>query len=450
MNEESPLRVALYSRVSTEEQARFGLSLEAQRETLDNWAKQNGVLVVDHYEDAGISARKPPSKRPELQRLLADVRAGKIDLIVFTKLDRWFRSLSGYYQVQEILDKHGVAWKTILEEYSTTTSNGRLKLNILLSVAQDEADRTSERIKSVFEMKREKREALTGNCPTGYRLEGKKLVKDEDTQEAVAAFFQKYLASGSISEAQAHVWENHQFRIEYQLASKMLSSDAYYGRYYDVEGMCPPYITKEEFEKIQATRGRTVRKVKENRVYLFSGLIVCGECGYRMGGRTNTRGGTAFYNCPSRYIRKACGNSVNLSERKIEAYIMATIGTKLSQYRIDFDNLRNSRKGRNYQSEISAVKTKLSRLKELYLNELISLEEFRRDQEPLKARLEELTEQAQPVRIPDFGRAETLLSQGWQTAYEDLDKASRRDFWRILIREIRVYPDRRIDYDLQL
>ena len=443
-------RVALYIRVSTEEQKIHGLSLETQQANLEEWAKREEVAIVGRYADPGISARKKAAKRPGLQRMLEDVRAGKIDLIIFTRLDRWFRNVGEYYKVQEVLEQYHVNWKTIYEDYDTSTAAGRLKINIMLSVAQDEADRTSERIKSVFEMKREKREALTGNCPTGYRLEGKKLVKNEKVQEAVAAFFQKFLTSGSISETQDLVWEKYHFRIEYQLASKMLDSPVYYGFYYGVEDMCPPYITKEEFDRIQDMRKRTVRKVKDNRVYLFSGLIVCGECKYRMAGRTNTRGGTAFYNCPSRYIRKACSNSVNLSERKIEQYILDTIDRKLSQYRIDFDGLRNRKKERNYQAEAAAVKTKLSRLKDLYLEELISLEEYRRDQEPLKARLEALAEEAKPVKVPDFERAEALLSQNWQLAYKDLDRPSRRDFWRLLLKEIRIFPDRSIDYDLLL
>jgi len=443
-------RVALYIRVSTQEQTIHGLSLEAQQASLDEWARREQVEVVGRYADPGISARKKAAKRPGLQRMLEDVRAGKIDLIVFTKLDRWFRNVGEYYKVQEILEQYHVDWKTIFEDYDTSTAAGRLKINIMLSVAQDEADRTSERIKVVFDSKRERREPLTGNCPTGYRIEGKKLVKDEKTQAAVEAFFRKFLASGSISEAQALAWEEHHLRIEYQLAGKMLDSPAYYGFFYGVDDMCPPYITKEEFDKIQNMRARTVRKSPTNRIYLFSGLIVCGECGYRMGGRTNRRGGTAFYNCPSRYIRKSCINGVNLAERKIERYIMDTIDLKLSQYRVGFEELRDREKGRNYQSEITAVKTKLSRLKDLYLNELITLEEYQTDQKPLKARLEELAEQAQPVKMPDFSRAEALLVQGWQAAYEDLDRASRRDFWRLLIKEIRIFSDRRIDYDLAL
>ncbi len=443
-------RVALYIRVSTAEQSIHGLSLETQQANLEEWARREQAEVVGRYIDPGVSARKKAAKRPGLQRMLEDVRAGKIDLIVFTKLDRWFRNVGEYYKVQEVLEQYHVDWKTIYEDYDTSTAAGRLKINIMLSVAQDEADRTSERIKVVFDAKRERREPLTGNCPTGYRIEGKKLVKDEATREAVAAFFRKFLASGSISEAQAHVWEEYRFRIEYQLAGKMLDSPAYRGFYYGVEGMCPPYITEEEFEKIQVMRSRPVRKAKGNRVYLFSGLIVCGECGHRMGGRTNTRGGTAFYNCPGRYVRKSCGNRVNLSERKIERYLLDSADARLSQYRVAFSGLRDSPKGRNGQAELSVVRTKLSRLKELYLNELISLEEFRRDQEPLKARLEELAERAKPMKTPDIRRVEALLSQGWQSAYQDLDRAGRRDFWRILIKEIRIYPDRSIRYDLRL
>ena len=127
------MNAALYIRVSTEEQAMHGLSVAAQTAALDTWAKQNQVKVVDHYVDAGISARKKASTRPELQRLLRDIEAGNIDLVVFTKLDRWFRNIGEYYRVQDILDKHKVNWKTIQEDYDTSTASGRLKINIMLS-----------------------------------------------------------------------------------------------------------------------------------------------------------------------------------------------------------------------------------------------------------------------------------------------------------------------------
>ena len=440
----------MYIRVSTAEQKIHGLSLETQQANLEEWAKREKVAVVGVYADPGISARKKASKRPGLQQMLSDVKAGKIDMIVFTKLDRWFRNVGEYYKVQEVLEQHHVDWKTVLEDYDTSTAAGRLKINIMLSVAQDEADRTSERIKTVFEGKRERREALTGNAPTGYRLEGKKLVKDETSAPAVEAFFRKYLSSGSISEAQQHILDEYHFRIEYQLASKMLDSTAYYGYYYGVDDMCPPYITKEEFDRIQRMRSRPVRKSKENRTYLFSGLITCAECGFRMGGRTNTRSSVPFYNCPGCYIKKACGNHTNLSERKIEAYLLAAVDGKFQEYKDNFSNLQAHRKEKDHQSEIASIRSKISKLKDLYLNDLISLDEYKADQKAMTARIEHLIEQSAPLQQPDFGKIEALLAEHWQDKYSALDRTSRRDFWRVLIKEIRIYPDRSIDYDLDL
>ena len=228
-------RAALYMRVSTEEQAIHGLSIEAQREALDAWAGESGVQVAGHYVDAGISARKPASKRPELQRLLGDVRSGKIDLIVFTKLDRWFRNISEYYKVQEILEQSGVDWRTIHEDYDTSTASGRLKINIMLSVAQDEADRTSERIRAVFNSKKERQEPCTGRVPTGYKIEGKKVVKDPEMEEAVAYFFESFLDMRSIEKARRAVEARCGILFTYYLSRLMLTKEAYYGRFEGVD-----------------------------------------------------------------------------------------------------------------------------------------------------------------------------------------------------------------------
>ena len=109
------LRVGLYERVSTLEQSTKGYSIEAQKQNLEEYCEKNNMKIVDHYTDEGISGTKPPLKRPALQRLLNDVQDGKIDMIIFTKLDRWFRSVKEYFKVQDILDKHKVEWKAIHE-----------------------------------------------------------------------------------------------------------------------------------------------------------------------------------------------------------------------------------------------------------------------------------------------------------------------------------------------
>lgn len=444
-------RVFLYARVSTEEQAVHGLSIEAQTAALEEWARTNGHKVVGLYVDAGISARKPAKHRPELQRLLADAQAGKGELIVFTKLDRWFRNIAEYYKVQEVLERCRVDWRTIHEDYDTSTASGRLKINIMLSVAQDEADRTSERIKAVFESKRAKLEPLTGQMPFGYVIQGKKIVKDPEMADAVELFFQTFLSTGSVAASQRDVAERHGISISYQRAHKMLDSPAYCGKYFGADGMTPPYVTAEEFEKIQSMRRRIVRKSPKNRVFLFSGLAVCGECGRRLGSRSATTAKYQYYTCPSPYLRLGdCENRICVSEKKIEAHILDTLEDNIQRKRIEYEKEAAARKGRNYKSEISAVRGKMNRLKELYMNDLISLEEYKEDHAALTIRLDELLSMDQPVRIPDFTAFDRMITGDWRDNYQALSKERKRKIWRVIIKEIRVYPDRHVEFDLNV
>lgn len=444
-------RVFLYVRVSTEEQAIHGLSIADQTDALETWAKENGHFIAGTYVDAGISARKPASKRPALQRLLADAQAGRGELIVFTKLDRWFRNIAEYYKVQEILEQCSVGWKTIREDYDTTTAAGRLKINIMLSVAQDEADRTSERIKAINDMKRQKKQALTGVCPIGYVIEGKKFIKDPDTQEAVAAFFKKYMACGSIASTIAYMKENFGMVLGFQKANRILKNTCYYGRYFNADNMTPPYISKEDFDKIQELRRRIVRKTEHNRVYIFSGLVTCGECGRRMNGRVNTNQESYFYNCSSHYMdASGCTNNVNLGEKKIESFLLATVQEQIERWRISWESIAQAQKSRDYKAEISALRTKLVKLKELYLNDLITLEEYKSDQikytEQIDAILKEESSQAHPNIEAIF----SILETGWELSYVQMEKWQKQEFWRILLKNIRIYKDRHIEFDFNL
>lgn len=441
-------RVFLYVRVSTEEQAVHGLSIDAQTRALEDWAGSNGHFIVGTYIDAGISARKPASKRPALQRLLADVQAGKGDLIVFTKLDRWFRNIAEYYKVQEVLERRRVDWRTIHEDYDTSTASGRLKVNIMLSVAQDEADRTSERIKAINELKRQKREPLTGSCPPGYKIEGRRYIRDPETEAATRAFFQKFMACGSIARTLAHMREEFGLAIGYQKADKMLRNPCYYGRYFGVEHMTPPYLTKEEYDRIQAMRRRVVRKTAHNRIYLFSGLMSCGECGRRMGCRVNTKQESHFYNCASHYMSASrCGNGVNLTERKIETFLLDAIQTSMGQWRLTGGAMVRSPCERDYKGEAAALRARLGRLKELYLNSLISLEEYRDGQRAYTGQLDALLQEERRQARPDFAAAGRLLAENWREQYAHIQPWQRQEFWRILVREIRIYGDRHIECD---
>lgn len=446
-------RLACYPRVSTEEQKQRGLSIEDQAAALQAWADRNGIKNVTFYNDAGNSARKPYHKRPAMVRLLEDVRAGKIDLIIFTRLDRWFRNIAEYYKVQEILDEHGVSWKAIEEDYDTSTASGRLKINIMLSVAQDEADRDSERIRTVLAAKRERREPVSGHVPTGYRIEGKKIVKDPETERGVAAFFESFLASFSVERARAAAGEQG-LAISYQLASAMLAKTAYFGLYSGVEGMCPAYITREQYEEIQAGRRRVERRTSGDRVYLFTGLVFCAECGRRFGSRAHMyavkQGGRhecISYNCPGRYHHNDCENRVNIREAAIEEYLLHHVEGELERYSYELERLAAAGPPpRDFEGERKKIKKKLLRLKDLYVDDIIDLELYRKDYEALHAQLDELAaeEGRRPARTVDMGRLRGIFCEGWQEMYVQLDRRSKQAFWRLALSRITIRPDRKI------
>lgn len=450
-------RVACYPRVSTEEQKLRGLSIEAQTSALQSWADQNGLKNITFYNDAGNSARKPYHKRPAMVRLLADVQAGKIDLIIFTKLDRWFRNIAEYYKVQEILEGHNVVWKAIQEDYDTSTASGRLKINIMLSVAQDEADRDSERIRAVFDAKRERREPLSGRVPTGYKIEGKKIVKDPGTEKAVACFFENFLTYRSIERARKAAAE-YGVALSYQLASSMLRKKAYYGHYSGVDGMCPPYITEEQYHQIQGSRRKSERKTIGDRTYLFTGLVVCAECGRRFASRAHvyplSGGGTGesiAYNCPGRYHHNDCSNTVNITEKSIETYLLNNVCAELERYSYELERMAAVRPVRNFQEERAKLRKRLAKLKDLYLEEMIDMEMYRKDYTSLNARLTALEkeEQSQGFHPAGTEQLKSLFSSGWEELYTQLSREEKQSFWRVAIDQILIYPTRHIKIQLR-
>ena len=190
-------RAALYIRVSTDEQAKHGFSLAEQKHDLEQYARAHHYNVVNVYADEGSSARKSITRRKGLQRLLDDVRAGQIDIILLQCLDRWFRNVRDFYKVQDVLDQHGVNWECTQEDYNTTTTNGRLMLNLKLSIAQNESDQTSDRIKYVHQGMLRKHEELSGNHPFGYEIKDKHLVIVEKERPVVEFIFQQILSGYS-------------------------------------------------------------------------------------------------------------------------------------------------------------------------------------------------------------------------------------------------------------
>ncbi|MEE9209788.1 MAG: recombinase family protein, partial [Kiloniellales bacterium] len=190
------LRCAIYTRKSSEEglEQEFN-SLDAQREACESFIqsqKHEGWRAIpDGFDDGGLSGAT--MERPALQRLLADIKAGNVDVVVVYKVDRLTRSLSDFARIVETFDAHEVSFVSVTQAFNTTTSMGRLTLNVLLSFAQFEREVTGERIRDKIAASKKKGMWMGGNVPLGYDPLDRSLVINEAEAKTVRTLFQLYL-----------------------------------------------------------------------------------------------------------------------------------------------------------------------------------------------------------------------------------------------------------------
>jgi DNA invertase Pin-like site-specific DNA recombinase len=195
------LRCAIYTRVSSDQGLEQDFnSLHAQREAAEAYIKSQAhegwKLRRDRYDDGGFSGGS--MDRPALKRLLADVAEKRVDIIVVYKVDRLTRSLADFAKLVELFDAQGVSFVSVTQSFNTTSSMGRLTLNVLLSFAQFEREVTGERIRDKIAASKKKGIWMGGVVPLGYRVADRKLLVEETEAATVRLIFERYLALGSI------------------------------------------------------------------------------------------------------------------------------------------------------------------------------------------------------------------------------------------------------------
>ncbi|MER8983560.1 recombinase family protein [Mesorhizobium sp. M0870] len=293
------LNCAIYTRKSTEEglEQEFN-SLDAQREACAAFiASQVGLgwkLMPSHYDDGGISGGT--MERPALQRLLQDIRDKEVDVVVVYKIDRLTRSLMDFCKIVEIFDASSVSFVSVTQQFNTTTSMGRLTLNVLLSFAQFEREVTAERIRDKIAASKKKGMWMGGVVPLGYRVEYRKLVIDETEAQTVRHLFARYLTLRSVRDlvdeaASDGVSTRSRHLIDGSVAVTMpfgrgnlyhlLSNPVYVGkiRHKDqvYDGEHKPIVTSATFDEAQALlASQAPRRRSESNVtqaHLLTGLL---------------------------------------------------------------------------------------------------------------------------------------------------------------------------------
>lgn len=327
------LRCAVYTRKSHEEGLNQAFnSLDAQRDAGESYIaaqKAEGwVLVPDRYDDGGFTGAN--LDRPALKRLMADIEARLIDIVVVYKIDRLTRSLADFSRLIEVFDKHNVSFVSVTQQFSTTSSMGRLTLNILLSFAQFEREVTGERIRDKFAASKKKGIWMGGYPPLGYDVKDRKLVINEAEAKTIHEIYERFLVLKSVTHLAAElrdqglrtkaiVTREGNIRDGVPISKgylyRILTNPVYIGqvRYKDqtYKGEHPGIIDQDLWARVQASFGPSPRTrantARCQTPALLKGLACCGGCSSALTPTSTRKKGKLYsYYAGHKYLGREC------------------------------------------------------------------------------------------------------------------------------------------------
>ena len=398
---EEKKKCGLYMRVSTEEQAREGFSLPEQKERLEAFCKFKGYEIVDYYQDAGISA-KTGNYRPEFERLKDDIKSKKVNTIVSLKLDRITRSIYDWENLITFLDENNAYIDCANDKINTTTANGKMVARLLMSVSQNEIERTSERTK-VGLAGAIKSGHIPHVAPLGYKHEDKRLVIDYSTKDIVVRIFDLYYNGYSYQKIsnlfnEEKVLGKDNWRdstIVTILENEIYKGDFVHGKrtkhptYY--EDVVEPIISKEMWSDCQVQKKKNSRSYKRTLIYLYLQKLRCPKCNRILGGRATTKknGNTYFYyycnDCKVEFKEKIINDYFNQFISELVEYDSVVNQFFLPMIKQKFDEPREQ-----LEKEINEQKVKLERIKKAYINGAFEVQEYKEEKKIVEKAITEL------------------------------------------------------------
>ena len=337
-----------------------GFSLPEQKERLEYFCKFKGYEIIDYYQDAGISA-KTGNYRPEFERLKDDIKSKKINTIIALKLDRITRSIYDWENLMAFLDENDAFIDCANDEINTTNANGKMLSRLLMSVSQNEIERTSERTK-IGLAGAIKQGHIPSKAPLGYKHENKNLVIDYSTKDVVVRIFDLYYNGYSYQKIsnlfnEEKVLEKDNWRdstIVGILENEIYKGDFIHGKktkhptYY--ENVVEPIISKEMWEDCQVQKKKNSRSYKRTLTYLYLQKLKCPKCNHILGGKATT----------------------------VNQFFLPMIRQK-------FDEPQEK-----LQKEINEQKAKLDRIKKAYVNEVFELNEYNEERKVVENTINKL------------------------------------------------------------
>ena len=391
-------------RVSTEDQAREGFSLPEQKERLEAYCKFKDYEIVDYYEDAGISA-KTGNFRPEFERLKEDIKSKKINTVIALKLDRFTRSIYDWEEFINFLEENDAYIDCVNDDINTTTANGKMISRLLVSVSQNEIERTSERTK-IGLAGAIKQGHIPHIAPLGYKHENKTLVIDYSTKDVVIRIFELYYNGYSYQKIstlfnEEKVLGKDNWRdstIQNILQNEIYKGDFVHGKrtksptYY--ENVVEPIISKEMWEDCQVQKKKNSRSYQRTLTYLYLQKIKCPKCNRILGGKATTKknGKPYFY-----YYCNDC--KITIKENAINEYFNQFINelveydSVVNQFFLPMIRQRFDEPKEQLEKELAKQNEKLVRIRNAYINGAFELDVFNKETAVVEEAIKKLKEE---------------------------------------------------------
>lgn len=441
--------VACYCRVSTEEQKKYGLSIQAQKDALERYCKEN-KYKYEFYIDEGISASSM-KKRKALNTMLN--KANVFDMILFTKLDRLSRNVLDANIINKLLIDNKCTMKAIDEDdIDTSTADGTFIFNLKVSLAQREIEKTSERIKFIFKNKRERGEATSGTKKYGYNIVNRKFQINPSEAENIVNLYTYFISvNGNIKETYQYFIKHFDGKGQDAL-SNYLRETAYIGKYklyrkdIYIDNYIPRIMDDDLFYSVQRLL-KTKEKItkRTSNPSMFSGITYCNICKNRMTKKQDNRSKIKLirYCCDNASRRKVssleykCGNHKLIREEYIEDYLLKNM-QKLAEKYIANNSIIQQVQVKDNSKEIKQIERKIDKLKDLYLDDLIDKKTYKTDYENLTKILNKLkTENKIPMK-KDFSNLQKTINLDIEKIYFSLSDEEKRTFWLNVIDKIYI------------
>ena len=446
-------RIAGYVRVSHDEQKKYGYSVKAQIDRIIRYAEETGSQLVEIYVDEGYTATK--MKRPDLLRMLDNLHT--FDILVFTRLDRFSRNVLQANKMVEIMEEYNVAIKSIEEEdIDTSTADGKFNFNLRVSLAQREAEKTSERIKSIFEFKIKNGQPVSGNQPYGYMIETKEnkktIVKDPNLIPIIEDIFKYFSKHHTVRGTMTFINGKYDIGKNYNCIHRVLTSTEYYGLYEGNPTYYPPYITEAEYRRNQELIKANIKERKSSKIYLFTSLIKCPFCQCKMVGKYTKRhnkNGTfrEYWNyiCSNHQRNKLCPSGKVINEKYVLEYLLENVEELAKKHIAEVMEVKPAEQTDLPQNRINEILEEMDRLTYSFRKKRMNVKEYDMEYEALEKELANLQKEA--PKESDITILEEFLQSDWKEIYNSLDKPNQRALWRNLIKEIKLDKEFKIDVD---